>query len=476
MNAREWAGRLASLVRKVDTKTAGARFRNDYRDAVAAGLASGALSRPAADLLLEARAIIERWISKTRPQASEALTQWTTFYNNAGRGGVPELVLRALIGRLPRLRYQRAEVATLVLGTSEERLLQDLMARRIVTPRDLAALVKEHAAEFYQSPALDAALHRGLACPRGVWARYESGESRPPDLMPPSDALVLSFTLDRKPDAGRWLIALLTRAPGLREELLASLLATPAAAPRFVWELAAEYRKSRGRRPRGSDPAFESIMEQCLELSIAGISRAGGPERSAALVLSLLRLLSALGIPDRTDASLVRSLARAPAAAEKAVSSMLRAAEGAGARTQEEVLLAVTGAELYRGVHRFWQQLPGLAGEPEGQSERSLRLERFAGRREVITGLLSALDSTAGPSLRDSVEAVLFNYGVREFGEIGERVTFDPRLHQTSEAGLIPGDAATVTRPGRSIGSPTGGLILALASVVGAPAPEGDAQ
>jgi hypothetical protein len=107
---------------------------------------------------------------------------------------------------------------------------------------------------------------------------------------------------------------------------------------------------------------------------------------------------------------------------------------------------------LYQSVQDYLKRLP-LSGYDDTPPERAMRLERHLARKAVFFDLVNALDRTGDNNLREAVEAVLFNYGVQQIGEIGKEISYNVHIHETQTSGLLPGDFVTVVKPARVMGT-----------------------
>jgi hypothetical protein len=98
--------------------------------------------------------------------------------------------------------------------------------------------------------------------------------------------------------------------------------------------------------------------------------------------------------------------------------------------------------------------------------DRGSRFQRYQGRREVIEQVLNALDSSADHDrIRDTLEAALFNLGVRSLEKADATVAFNFREHESDTPGTMDGDPVTVLSPGRVLGDADTRILLMRAKV-----------
>jgi hypothetical protein len=146
---------------------------------------------------------------------------------------------------------------------------------------------------------------------------------------------------------------------------------------------------------------------------------------------------------------------------QRAIVQALRDAEGKDPSSRDDQVIVVRSDHLYSAVQIY---LRNLSSGPDGDMsspERALRNERYLGRREILQGLLPAFDgATEKSALKDALDAVLYNAGVRPLGNSGQRVIFDFRLHEPETSGILPGDDVVITRAGWALGDVENAVIL----------------
>jgi hypothetical protein len=472
----DWEKRLCNLVKKYrppppeeGDETAVATFRNDFRDLAAIAGALPKIGPAGAELLRQAREYLEGWASPaTAPDAATALVQWQQLYE-AGKDRLPWPVWEAFMRRLPDGDVDSSQVEALLASSRDPRPINALLGRKLIKEKDLLARVEADPGRYYGSATLDALVLRDtLGEQPKLWEYCVRADPRPRDLLSREAVLAKWFgrhTQDRW-SARMW--------KALRQENLnrlaffGLLLDDGEASLRLCWH--ALFAPAGGKG--GGDASEELVQRDWLaaceeELSKTVPSRA----MTASLVTGLLRFSSAAR-PRGPAAAVEESAATLT---RRTILSLLQTAE-AGTPSDLAAIFAVGPHDLYAIFQEYLRRLPG-AGRGGGGGEasdtptdRSARLERHRGRKDVIAKVVAAMEDAHGDgnALRDGLEVALFNCGVRPLGEPGHRVQFDPHVHQTGAAGVAPGDPVIVERAGRRIGEGEDTLVIAKAIVASA--------
>jgi len=461
----EWVMRLCTLVRRYKPGDGLTSFRNDYSSILERATRAGAITKDDTELLLKARSHLEAWTSPKPPEPLEAYRQWMDLYET-GRPWLPELVLQTLLGRFPKYRPGQVDWAPLVLGKPEKGLLSVLLARRLISPTELGRIAKAKPSEFYRSAALDVLVERRGRCPRMVWDAFSKGEGRPADLLDAHEAFVRCFTADRSADATRWLVRFLANSPAVREPVLGSLLKSPDATFRLSRHLTLEHTTFGGAKRRKPQDRAIDVLIDWLDTCKHALDDAGETAPTASIVVGLVRFSASVD----SDSLPARALAALPDGGrrlvEQAAVMALRRAEAQGGRGADSFVLVASGNDLYQAVQEYLRMLPLGTGRGDDSPERALRFERYLGRKEVIQGLLSALEMGTGEGpLRDAVEVALYNASVRPYCDVGQEVSFDTHSHEPEVPGIVPGDPVLVTRPGRRLGAEEDAIVLVKARV-----------
>ncbi|MEX2156698.1 MAG: hypothetical protein WD773_07640 [Gemmatimonadales bacterium] len=463
MPAAEWVTRLSTLVKRYAPKTNGAAFRNDFGAILDSAFEQGGITREERDLLLRARSYLESWSSAKRPQASEAYAQWMELYQ-VGKDSLPTQILTTFLGRFPKTRG--VDWTHFIIGASSKELLSVLLTRHLIHTKDLVSVANERPAEFFRSPGLDLLVELNKPCPRDVWNALSKGEGRPSGLLNPAEAIARSFAADRKKDAVSWFLGFLADSGRARKSIFRSVLERPEAALRLAAHISPMQPNPRAKRPKKQADVAVPVLTDWLATCQQALEESGTAATTASVVLGLLELsvvAKTTALPHEVLKALSATMERM---AERTILLALRGGEVSGGVGARNDVVVVRGNDLYRAVQEYLRSLPaGSQGDLESP-ERSLRFERYKGRREVIEGLLAALERASEQGLlRDAVEAVLFNSGVRSFGAPGEDVSFDVHSHEADVSGMLPGSQAVVTRAGRRLGNEEDGIVLVKARV-----------
>lgn len=443
--------------------------RDGYAAAVTEALAKGTISENDAELLTKLRLNIETWSSEQPPAAQTAYAEWVDF-NNAANTKVPIVLLQALLSQFPKGEPNEVDWTNYILESADQNVVNTLVKRHLVTPSALKSIAKKEPARFYASAGLDALLARNVSPPRAIWREFAIGRDRPKNLIEPHDALVRSFAYDRSTDSSKWLVRFLGETPAIRRAVLSTVMRTPASAFKLARQLTLDVAASVKRK---TESPATSLFVDWLKVCKTLVDQKSNDAATAMLVIGLFRLAASVGpsqIP-KSASDALWSYSQSPT--ESATLAALELAEAEDVSSVDQRVLVVRGGELYRSVQAYLEGLSvGVKGEdPSGRGDR---FERYRGRKEVIDGLLSALnEEVTGASLRDAVEVALFNAGVQPHGSIGEEVSFDHNLHQPDVSGILPGDRVQIVAPGRILGGVEKGLVLSRARVTMPPSGSG---
>lgn len=453
-----WVAQLERRIRKYDPAESG-RFRAELLILTSAEVGEGRMSPEQATSLLPVSTLLAAWTGKVPPKPAASWRQWTEFWGSATEV-MPSSVLDAVLAHYPKTGKGDANWEDFVLANGHTRLISTLLTRRFIASTDLIGLAKRQPAAFYRSAALDVLVERGAKCPRPVWDELARGHDRPTGLLTAEGALVRVFAADASADGPKWLAGFLAASPRLHRVVLTALLTNRVGAFRLATYLVSDGTKKANKK--GEE--FGAVLAEWLRICASTVGDSSEKANVASFILGLSQVVALVDPKGRPARTVTELSAVLNPAAERLALRALEDAEGGG-KVEDRTLL-VRGNQLYAAVQQYLKKLPvGVAGELE-TPERSLRFERYKGRREVIQGLLGALDAaTAGDTMRHAVEAVLFNVGVRSYGEIGDVVAFDSHLHDTDSSGVVPGAPVKVVRAGSRFGDGDDGMVLRKAIV-----------
>jgi hypothetical protein len=460
MSQRNSVERIRTLVTGHKAGHQDASFRNDYNSALQDGTRQELFSQEDADLLKHARTLLESWIGHSPPAGGEALTQWLSLYES-GKTRLPTSLLEAFLRRVPKVAPREFDWPRLLLGTRDKKLISTLVTQHRVKASELASIAKSNASQFFDSASLDALIDHGVTVPRAVWTSLSEGTRRPKGLLAADEALARSFASDTKPDACKWLVRFLAERPSLRRGVLRGVLRHSGATNRFVQYLTSAGLSPTGKRKKVDQSLIAAIVGDLLhvcELAIDEKTRVAPVASSALGFLQLAATSASEGFDVEALQAIVDTSSRI---GQRAIVQALRDAEGKDPSSRDDQVIVVRSDHLYSAVQIY---LRNLSSGPDGDMsspERALRNERYLGRREILQGLLPAFDgATEKSALKDALDAVLYNAGVRPLGNSGQRVIFDFRLHEPETSGILPGDDVVITRAGWALGDVENAVIL----------------
>ncbi len=457
--------RLLRLVKRYRAHSRDVAFRNAYEMAVSEAVGRNWVSREEAEKLVRIRKLVELWSSKDPPAPKEALEQWLEL-RQSGAAQPPAALMEALMARFPREKGVKLDWSPIVVDPAGMPLLKILLSRRILGVPDLARFAKARPVEFYQSPALDVLLERAKPCPWAVWNEFKNGIGRPDGLLEPGAALVRSFSLDRSTNANKWFFEFLVQSPHARKRILTALLQERKSALRLFYYIELELGFQKAKAKKNRRQAFGEVLVDWVGICEAGIGTGRSTETTASILLGMIKL-SILGdptaLPDEVGRTVSSNMRRITGTT---VLRALTSGEQDDRLVKGGMALVVEGDELYDAVQEYLRHLPVGGSGGDVSPERALRFERHRAQKEIVEGLVSAIQTEAEPGpLRDAVEVVLFNAGVRRYSDPGDEVLFDAHLHEPMTAGILPGDRVAVLEHGHRLGGQQDGLVLVKAKV-----------
>jgi hypothetical protein len=459
MAVQEWSRGLETVIKQHRTGADLARFRNAFRAEVDSAKSSGELSQDGADLLLRARGYIESWVADSSPEATHSWEELQHLARDASHQ-LPSSLLRTILSRFPRIPMDEASRIEALLG-NDRLWLEFLVSRGIVVKRDIETVGKKFPEALYEGVGLDVIVQAGMPVPRAVWGSLGNGQRRPPQLASAEHVFAIAIAKDRGKDAVAWTAAFLGTNERLRRNLLIALLQQREFIVRLSRELALG---STGRRvAKAAD--LTKVVDELVRLCTSSDNDVRPPLDVGASILGLFSIALLTDSGSVVARSSPETKALVALGAEQLAGEALRRVEGGDRRGADATPVVLTVDALYRAVHAYLQDLPTAIDDAMLAPERSARLARYEGQRDLLMSLIDALEavSDSGP-MRDSVEVLLFNAGVRKFGAIGEKVAADLTLHEPTMAGLEPGAPAAVVRPGYRWGL-DGGVVLVRARI-----------
>jgi len=459
--------RLCNLIKQYKPSSDQALFSTNYHDVVSKASATGEVDEIEAKLLLQAKLYLEDWVNSSQPDAARAITQWQELYE-AGKYRLRDSLFEALLRRFPTVEPGALSWEAFLLNCLDERLVEVLLGRRLIREEELRRLAETRPAQFYQSAALDVAIERAfLKTFLPIWDECVRGKERPAGLMRKEEVLVRCYRLLPVAEGNERMVAYLLDSPRPQEEVFRLLLDDQEAAQRLCRFLLS------GGQAAGAPGQAEranrmlDLLVRWVVLCETELQKGTRPRAlSASFVLALVRLALLAAVEGAAGSQLTELGEKAARATENALGDMLQKTEQDRLSISAEAVVVLRGGELHRVLQDYLRKLPIGARGREQSPERALRYERYQGSKEVIEQVLLALEEPLDEGgLSDALEVALFNSGVRPLGVVGEHVSFDIHAHEAETPGVVPGDPVIVTRAGRYLGEPGGGLVLTKAKV-----------
>ncbi len=460
MTSDAWKKQFCNLIRRYTSSSDVAAFRNEYRDLVREA------SPDVAKILLEAREYLESWTSPQPPDPATAYNQWEELYQ-AAKGKIPGVILEAFLRRFPRSKETNSKWESFLLECSDRRLIQALLNSRLIDRLALGRLAEKRTAQLYQSIALDVLVERSLLRrPRALWDELLRAGPRPAGLLSREEVLLYLYAATPGEQANMRLLSFLANASEDTQRVLELFLDRQQEAMRFCHFLTFGSMAGGARAAHKPGVDLRRIMINWVERCQATIE-AGVEPRSiiASLVLGLIHLSQFTGTDEAVSESGGELAEFVGSASERVAANVLQRLEDDRSSTAGGIPLVILGDQLYRLVQEYLHRLP-VNPAAEGSPERAARFQRYLGAKQVLEPVIAVIEDRRNErSLRDALEAALFNCGVRPLGTAQQEVGFDARVHQAESSGILPGDRVIITQGGRRLGNSEHGIVLVKARV-----------
>jgi hypothetical protein len=461
MASEAWEKRLANLVKKYKETSDVAAFRNDFGNVVQQAQNDRKINTATASLLLEARGILEIWASSTPPSPESAYEQWKRLHDPAV---LPADILESLLRRHPSPKTAAPQCwEQFVVSSSDGRFIDALLDRRVLTEADLNRIAQEKPSDFYQSPALDVLVaRRALIDILPIWTELARGTPRPKGLMTRESLLVHCYALSK---GGIWngmMVLALAQPTTARDDVFDSLIRERQAAIRLCEYLTSVGSTGEMHSGEGLDKEVGVLLLDWVRRCEANLDpKLKSVAETASMILGVIRLALLTEVADSALTWKTKTSEEASQITEKGVVRVLESLETGTQAAGQDTTFVLRGTEIKRAVQGFLRRLPASTDAADGSPERTMRVERYLGSKQVIDQLLIAMEEASDEGgLRDAIEVALFNCGVRPLAKVGEQVRFNPREHESEAPGVLPAEAVVVTTPGRRLGSLEDGFVL----------------
>jgi hypothetical protein len=457
MADKTWVPHLSRLIKALSPKSELARFRNDYRDVVAR------LSAESSALLTDAREWVEQWATNPDVAVAKARCQWSELHAR-GRSLLPSDLLDAFLRKLPVVPTEPADWREFLIACTDVRLVETVVNMGHIGRRDVAVLVTSDPTGFYQSAAFDIAVDE---LPPGdlpvIWRECVRGGPRSSRVASANELLLRCYSRWPGYDADRALVRHLHRLGDEMVAVLSQVVKEPEIAARLVHVLVSRLTRSGKERQRAETIAL-SLVSTCQRQIVTGGT--ASPNVAASAILGLFRLelrLSCAGSNREMDQRV--SAALQEAARNTAVAITQRIEENP-VDPSNLCFVAIHGGELHQLVHSHLQMLASAVRTADSPAERGATYQTTIAKRDVLRQVMEVIDRYREDSaLKEELEDLLFNNGVRTVGVLGETLPFDARLHESIGNAVLPGESVEVTRLGRKIGDESNVLVISKALV-----------
>lgn len=453
----DWKGRVAQIVRARGSRAA-RPLVDEVRLLVDELRNGGEVDLQVLENLEASIPVLTEWAGSQAPDFLKFSAQLRALQLSIGERISLDL-FNAFIGQFPKPKPGNVDLTDVVLGSRSRTTVDRLLDRRLLRAKDLTSIAKRKPAEFFLSSGLDVLVSEGKPAPRVVWKEFDSLPSRPVDLLTAAQAFARSYRTDIAPDASKWTAQFLAGATTLRSDFFRAILKDTFASFRFAHYLAFDHASLGAKRKK-----TQHLTDMLVGDWIAVIDRRSDFDpvhhHSMLLIAGVLRLALAGGSKSLSPkmAESIRDTSERLAIAQ-AISALRESELGVSSKVSE-VPWVVSRLSLAESVQEYLKNLP-LPLSEEMPPERAFRLERYLGRRGVLNDVVHALEQSDKNEVpRESMEAVLFNAGVREVGQPGDIVKYDVRIHETNVSGLMPNDVVVLAKPPRFIGTSPDTVLL----------------
>jgi hypothetical protein len=440
-----WHDRIAALIRTYQTKVQPAEFRAGFRNALVEGRKTGNITEHTESAWTDLR---QRFESIEAPSGLEAdihaLSDSLLKIDTSQR----HLIANAIFFNLAR-RFSNSWNPVGALTSIPDASITLALAKNS-RRSELVKAARIAPGRFFDSVLLDHVINLKITLPPDIWVLLAENRNRSSDLLPSPLIAVKAYSVDRNPRTRKKFMEVL-RKGGPR--VVGALLQEPPVATRFLIESFADLYQASAKTRKETTGALKDVIAAMMDGgSVSPTQRQHYP------LLSIARCLASdtdhAEIKAVLDGALVEEVVR------QALARSLREAETGQFR--DNTLIVATKQELYSAFHEHLSRL-NFADGAKGRAEA---YHKYQGRREVIEPLLLVLQrSESSLRLKEELEAVLFNSGVREVEEVGAVVPFDGLRHEATESGVLRGDSVRVGSAGYALGMGADAIILQRARV-----------
>ena len=453
-----WQTRLSRLIKNFGPSQDAASFRSDYQKVL-----NDAPSEQA-ELLAPVPELLEKWCSTSPPHPAEAQRQWQVFYES-GKDRLPSVILEALLRRFPKGKPGEQHWDRFLLECRKAPLVEALWSAHVVGGQDLNRLARSKPSEFYQSAALDVLVKRGaLRDAVTVLTESSAAADRAPGLLRRDQFVAEWYLSARGPKSDEQLSSILLASPQIADSVLALLLDQRPRACQFCQYLMSERRKREKKTSVSRRDRIDLLLVQWLGQCDTELEKPTSPRHMTASLLIGVMLLALMIEPDQARTAEDSNLMMAIRNLAKKVSLLaLRAHEE---HQPKSAVVAIQSHDLYHTVQEYLANLQAGTSKGDETPERATRYQRYLGRKEAIEQVLQALhSSSADGGIRDTLEAALYNLGVRSLGTIGATASFNFREHESDTPGTTDGESVVIISAGRILGDANDRIVLVRAKV-----------
>jgi hypothetical protein len=449
--------RLASLIGKFNGERDAAKFRNEWRelsqDATAAERAA----------LTTTRELVERWTKSQGETQLNPLQEWVNYYRSAS-GILPARLIIACLDKMPISQSSAEQWRAILTSCTDIEVVRSGLRHKRFTRKQLGQWFCAAPEDFINSALLDFVIEAKLVKPwQKVWKTLKQIENRPAKLASKQMLIVSCYASWLGRDAEAEFQSFLVESSADRKTLLPLILQEPTTAFRFLRALAEAISTSPSRNDLLIELAREAI-QYCAERTAARLDSDVDCICSTAICVFRLHLAE---LRASRDAPTVADLESSLSEAETVTSlKALQRIEENTTSPSSSRFFVLRGSELHDvslGHVRAATQTADSGGQDR---RRETTYETYLGKKDVLEQIIFAIDQLdLQGEIRDAFDVVLFNCGVRPIGAVEEKMAFQPRVHEATQPGILPGEQVRVVRPGARLGDREQAIVLMKARV-----------
>lgn len=413
----------------------------------------GELPKPDNETAQAVKSLLEVTV-EARVKGTLDVPQWINLANRL-KGLLIGDTADQVVNALPRLKGPYEPWKPLLESTDLSDVGVALWRREVIDRKLVKASIRKRVPSLWTSAIFDVYLLNGKPTNlKQLWLTAVKDFPRSPRLMKTHDVLLRCLALDNKGSLVMPALTVLGHNSPLAKRLALSLISSETGI-RVLTKVALKSLESKIRWKPGQSRAaiLRLLCSTAIELMTSDLTAAGTATKGVALARILF---SSSDSSTLTQHDFLLTYLRNLLNVESKDKSI-------GPHPQQEYLAAMTRGEFVAlsddRVHRISNQDGSVSLEDSSNTDRLL------GKISILVPLIELLRSTGTDKEKlTSIKAILFNAHAREAGRKGDRVGFDPRIHELIEGKCSLGEPVKIVEPSWYLGS-SSELLLSKAKV-----------